>query len=145
MGVPAHAVRVRHPAAEGAEIAVVFGPEHEMPMVRHQRKGEDPDGMFLERLGDNAQKRCVVGRFFKQRQSRHGAIEDMVNDAARGLSGTARHGGMLIRHAVDVKRNELRPLFLFGARCFIIRSTRTPEHTSIARRLIARQIVLQSY
>jgi site-specific DNA recombinase len=44
VGVPAHAVRVRQPAAEVAQLAVALRPKHEMPVVGHQHKAKDSLG-----------------------------------------------------------------------------------------------------
>src|SRR5260221_8171815 len=104
VSVPAHAVRVRHPAAKVAEIAVVFGPEDKMPMVGHQHKGQNPHGALLQGFGHDAEKRRVIGWLFKQRQPCHGTIEGMVNNATRGLSSTARHGPIVRQSGAPVKR-----------------------------------------
>ena len=113
VGVPAHAVRVGQPAAEGAELAVGFRPKNEMPMVGHQGEGEDPQGAFLEGFGQHAEKGGVVSGFFEQGQARDGAIEDMVNETARCVSSNAGHARSVARWPGSVNEKRAASSFLF--------------------------------
>jgi hypothetical protein len=92
MRVPAHAVRVRQPAAEGAQVPVPFGPEHEVPVVGHQDEGQHARRVFRQRLGQHAQERVVVGRLFKQGQPGHAAVQHVVDEAIGGMSRSSAHG-----------------------------------------------------
>src|SRR5207249_4905572 len=87
--------RVREPAAEIGQLIVVFGPENEMPVVRHQHESEDAYGALVQSLGDHADKSVVIGRFLEQGQAGHGSVERVVNVATRSLSRTSGHDRML--------------------------------------------------
>src|SRR5260370_19165724 len=116
MGMPGQAARVCEPAAEVGQVEVALGPKHKMPMIRHQHEGQDPHRTFIERFRQHAKKRRVVGRFFKQGQARHSAIEDMVNDASRSLSRTSAHAGdgKTLALGCQRKTNEKRPASSFS-------------------------------
>jgi hypothetical protein len=93
MGVPALAVRVRQPAAEVSQVVVALRPKDKMPVVGHQHERKNAYRAFGQRFGEHAQEGGIIGRFFKQRQARHSAVEDVVNEATRCLTRAAGHGG----------------------------------------------------
>jgi hypothetical protein len=74
--------------------------------------GKQAAGMFFQGLGQNAFESLIIAFFLEERQARDGSVENMVNEAARGNAGFARHAPKLLRKGAIVNEKELRPLFL---------------------------------
>jgi hypothetical protein len=67
--------------------------------------------MFLHRLGQHPLESFVVGFLLKKRQAGHRAVQHVVDESPRGVSGDAWHADSLHRPVAPCKRKELRPLF----------------------------------
>jgi hypothetical protein len=85
VSVPAHAMRVRQPAAERRQFASALGPQDEMPVIGHEGVRQDPHGQEIQGVADDALKGGVIRRLLEQRQAGHRAVEHMVNVAIRSL------------------------------------------------------------
>ena len=103
MSMPAHAVRVRQPATKLAQLLVVFRPEHEMPVVGHQHESHNAHGTLVLHFGQHTDKGIVVAGFLQQGQAGYGTVEDVVDDATRGLPSSAGHDAMVKHLLVSVK------------------------------------------
>ena len=88
---PAYGVGVGEPAKEGGNLAVLLGPDDEMPVGGHKAEGEDADGVALVGQEEDAQEGVVVGGFAEHGHFADGAIEDMIDQSAGGFSGDAGH------------------------------------------------------
>ena len=71
MRMPTHAVRDGKPLKELANFLVGLWPDHEVPMIGHHRKIENPQPNTLLGLFDDSFKRFVVTLFLEQRQASH--------------------------------------------------------------------------
>ena len=112
MSVPAHIMRVRQPSAESGEFAVVLGPQDEIQVIRHQHEGKDSHREFVECFSQDAEEGFVISRLLEKRQACQGPIENVVNNAARILSRTPRHGGIVVQRGNKVKINRGASPFL---------------------------------
>ena len=112
MSVPAHGMRVRQPPTECGEFAVVLGPQDKVPVIGHQHERKDPHRELSQCFGQDADKGFVISGLLEQRQACHGPIEDVVDDTARSLSRTPRHGGMVVQRRNEVKMKRRASPFL---------------------------------
>jgi hypothetical protein len=69
---------------EVGEFAVVSGPEDEVPVVGHEAVGEDAYGEDLAGLVEGLEEGLVIGGFVEDALAGVAAVEDMVDDVARG-------------------------------------------------------------
>ena len=95
MSVPVHGVRDRQPSTKGREFAVVLGPHDKVPVISHQDERKEMHGELVECFGQDSQECFVISSLLEERQACHGPIEDVVDDTAKSLSRTPRHGGMV--------------------------------------------------
>ena len=65
------------------------------PVGRHDAIGQHTAGMLLRGLVHHAREGVIVGRFAEQRKPGGGAVERVVDIAARCLTRVARHGRKL--------------------------------------------------
>jgi hypothetical protein len=70
--------------------------------------------MFLQSLGEDALKGFVTAFLLEEGVPGHCAIQHMIHQAARSVSGTARHAASLPEQPAHVNINESRPLFFFA-------------------------------
>ena len=61
MGVISHRVGRGDPAHEAAHLAALIGPQHQVPVVRHQLIGEQVDVVSFESFAEDPLERFVVG------------------------------------------------------------------------------------
>ena len=78
----------RHPAGEVRQITVVNGPQHEVPMVRHEAVGYDPHLRSLLSINNDALECLVILIFLENGHPRVSAVPDMINESPFG--GTFR-------------------------------------------------------
>ena len=81
--LPALGVHVGHPLHELRQVAIVFGPQHEMPMVRHPTVGTDADGRDTKRLFHYAMEGVIVLFGPKNPHSPDATIEHMKQHSSR--------------------------------------------------------------
>ena len=62
-----------------------------MPVIRHQTIRQDSRGIAILSLTQHALKCLEVGRLLEQSQAGHGAIQHVVDGAARGDASNTRH------------------------------------------------------
>ena len=91
MGMPALRVGQRHPGHELREFPISPWPQHEMPVVRHDAVGENSHRRACVRLAKHALKRLEVSWLLKNRQTRVGPIEDVVDNVAGCSSQWSPH------------------------------------------------------
>jgi hypothetical protein len=78
---------------EGAEIAIMLRPQHHVPVVRHQRVGQNPHRTRFERPFENPLEGFEVGALEEQPHPAHAAIQDMEQHppgAKRAVLGMRR-------------------------------------------------------
>ncbi len=80
---------------EPGEIAVMLGPEQQMPMIGHEAKGADPHRRRFERAGQNTDKCRVVVSVGEQFAATHRAIENVINNTAGSVTGLSWHDDKL--------------------------------------------------
>ena len=83
---------VRRPTlAQGRKRRVFPRPENEMPVIRHETISQDTRGIAILSLAEHALKGLEVGRLLEQGKAGHGAIQHVVDEAARGDPSNTRH------------------------------------------------------
>ena len=80
-----------HPSEQLPHLTVLGRPKHKMPMIGHQRKRENFDGVFLKPLTKNPQKGLVVVGFVEDFLSLIAPIEDVVNLTGSIVATLSRH------------------------------------------------------
>ncbi len=102
-GVPALRMRQRKPANESRKVALLPGPEHHMPMVRHravrqQTHPHSPHGLVKDPL-----EGIVIFRFLKDRHSRVGPIQHVIYHPAGSRPQRSSHATILPKCPSSVK------------------------------------------
>jgi hypothetical protein len=92
-GAPALGVGEGEPLHEGGELAVAMRAQEQVPVAGHDAVGEDFEWGALVGLEEGGEEGEVVLVAFEDVDASDGAVEDVVDDAARGLSGCSGHGG----------------------------------------------------
>jgi hypothetical protein len=83
MRMPSLRMGQRQPMPEIGQLAILAGPQHQVPMVWHQAIGEQAHSMHMFlRFGDNVQERFVVKVLVKNWQPSIASVEDMIEIAA---------------------------------------------------------------
>jgi hypothetical protein len=95
-GSPADGVGVGEPAEEGGKLSVFSGPNHEMPVGRHETEGKKADGVALVGLEEDAQKGIVIGGFAEHFHAADGAVENVVDEAAGSNTRVSGHERIII-------------------------------------------------
>ena len=98
MGVPALRVGEGKPADEPRQVAVLAGPDDQMPMVGHHAMGEQAHARSLDRLLKDAFERFEVGVLVKERHAAAGSVESMIDIAAVGGAKWSGHAAMIKAH-----------------------------------------------
>src|SRR5262249_44529849 len=80
-------------------------PEHQVPVVRHQAVSQQPGRVLLQRFGQDALEGLVVAVLLEQRQPGHGAVQHVVDQSARGVTGSTRHAASLCPDGCTVNGN----------------------------------------
>ena len=62
-----------------------YSAKHEIPVVGHQHESHNAHGTLVLHFGQHTDKGIVVAGFLQQGQAGYGTVEDVVDDAARGL------------------------------------------------------------
>jgi hypothetical protein len=83
MDLPVARVRDREFLHESPQVAVVLGPQHEVPMVGQQAIREDPHGTAFRRLFQHLLERFEIGVLQEQPHPSHAAIQDVKQHSAR--------------------------------------------------------------
>lgn len=91
MGMPPLCVGEGQPASEAGKILVFFGPDDQVPVIRQDAIGQQPHVDPLDRLMEDIFKGLVVAIFLKNSHPRIGAVEDMINNSAAGISSWSSH------------------------------------------------------
>lgn len=86
MGVPALRMGQGQPARIAREIAILSGPKHLVPMVRHYLKSQEPHVIAVNRFLDNPLEGLVVVVVFEDRHSCVSAVQDVVDHPLRRLA-----------------------------------------------------------
>ena len=81
MPPPASGVRRGEPLHEGPQLARLPRLEQQMPMVGHEAIGQQPHGMFFERVSHDAQKSEIILVGPEDLLPAIGPIQDMINQA----------------------------------------------------------------
>jgi hypothetical protein len=68
--------------------------------------------VLVQGFAKDAFEGIEIAVLLEQRQSGHGTIEDVIDEATRGLACVPRHGDTIPGAHMTVKKKELRPLFL---------------------------------
>src|SRR6516162_8786895 len=77
---------------EIGQLAILAGPQHQVPMVWHQTIGEQAHSMHMFlRFGDNVQEGFVVKVLVKNWQPSIASVEDMIEIAAQRCSPRPAH------------------------------------------------------
>ena len=117
--VPAHGMGVGQPAQKGSQLALLFGPQDEVPMVGHDAIAEDADRVPFAGLVDDAEEGFVVAASFEEGQASDRPIEGVINKAAGGLASSAGHGRIVLSTGPTVKQKTVASRFLFVEHKFI--------------------------
>src|SRR5258708_4817281 len=92
VGVPSLRVRKRQPMAKVRKFAVAAWPQHQVPMVGHQRVREQPHARnVLQGFAEYPLKRFVVAILEENGTPAIAPIEDMVNIPAQGSAKRSAH------------------------------------------------------
>jgi hypothetical protein len=70
-------MRDRELLHESPEVAVMFGPQHEVPMVGQQAIGEDPHAAAFQRLFQDLLERLEVGVLQEQPHPSHATVQNV--------------------------------------------------------------------
>lgn len=73
------------------QFLIAAGPEQEVPVIRHQAIGREPEPGPLHGFGENPLKGDVVRRLLKQRQSTDTAIENVIGQVSGSEARAAGH------------------------------------------------------
>ena len=73
-------------------------------MVGHQDESQQAHRAGIQGFAEDRHEGRVVGRLCKQGQARHGPIEGMIHQAARGLSRATGQGAIGLRRWAAVKK-----------------------------------------
>lgn len=82
MGMPALRMGHGDPAKNFGEFSILPGPEEEMPVIGHETVGGNPEARMRGSVSENLFKGKIVGSLFKQRQSPHTTVQDVIGEAA---------------------------------------------------------------
>src|ERR1700733_5168892 len=77
-------VRGRQTTQELGQVAVPVWPKDQMPMIRHQTKGQNPHGQPILGLAQDLFPSSIVSRFVKDLAPAHSTVEQVVSVAATG-------------------------------------------------------------
>jgi hypothetical protein len=75
MGVPALGMRQGDPVQVAGQLAILLGPENQMPVRRHQAEGEQADGDVVMGLAQDLEERGVVAVLLKEGSAACGPVE----------------------------------------------------------------------
>ena len=81
--LPASRVRDGQPLHEGRQVAIVFWPQQQMPMIGHHRVGANPHRRRLGRFTQHAFERLEIRRLFKQLHAPDATIQNMKHHPTR--------------------------------------------------------------
>lgn len=85
--LPPLRVRQRQPAHELRELALLAWEEHQVPVIGHDAPVEDADRRALVRFDEHLLEGEEIIIFLEQTQAAVGAVQDVVDNSARGRSG----------------------------------------------------------
>ena len=83
------------PAKKRGQLSVALGPQHEVPVVRHETITQEPDRLLLHSLGQDAFEGCVISVLLEQRQPGNCPVDGVVSKPSRSDARVARHGHRL--------------------------------------------------
>ena len=84
-------VRQRQPADEALHGVVGLGPEHEVPVIRHDAVGEQPSRPDGLGFGDQIDERAIRGARIEEGHAGAGAIGDVVDEVGDDANRSAGH------------------------------------------------------
>ena len=91
MGMSSHRVGHGEPTKELAYLRIVAGPDHKVPMVRHQHHGKNGQRDLLPSFLDNPHERIIIFRLFTEMQPSNSTIEHMEHFTSWTISFRAGH------------------------------------------------------
>lgn len=97
------------PAENFRQFPVMPWPEEEMPVIRHEAVGRDPQAGLSMGFRENLLKSGIVSGRFKQGEAAHSAIQDVVGEIAGSKAGTAWQRSTCIEFDMELSRNDSRP------------------------------------
>ena len=80
--MPPLGVRHGHPPHEARKVVILPGPQHEVPMVRHETITEEAHRGLLASLGKNLLEGSVILVCAEDRSARVRAVQSMIYDSA---------------------------------------------------------------
>ena len=89
--LPTGGVGDRQPLHERGQFLALFGPEHKVPVIRHQAVGENADWGFVERLAEDFLEGGVVVFVMKERLPIDASIENVERHSGRCGASVSRH------------------------------------------------------
>ena len=111
MRVPALRVRHRQQPHELRQIFITaaLGPQHQMPVIRHEAIGQQPHIHPRERLHHHPLKRGIIRGVLKKLHPPDTPIQDVIHQSTHRYSSSSRHRASLPRRTMKI--NDSRPLF----------------------------------
>jgi len=90
-GMPSLRVGHRYPSHEFGDIAVVNGPQQQMPVIAHDAVAAEAHIYALKPLSKDTLERFKIGAFSEYPQAAVSTVENMINNTARTVSFGSRH------------------------------------------------------
>jgi hypothetical protein len=90
--LPARGVRQAQVSEEPRQLAVLARPGDEVPVVAHQTPAQQADGVSLHGKHQHVVERLEILRCAEQRDPAVGAVQHMIDVAARGDASDSWHG-----------------------------------------------------
>ncbi len=105
------ALRMGHgdPAEDFRELSILAWPEEEVPVIGHEAIGGDANAKGSVGFRQNGLKGHVIGRGFKQWESAHPTVQNMIGEVAGSKARTTWHRESCIRLIIGLSRKETRP------------------------------------
>jgi hypothetical protein len=110
--MPSHRMRHRQPVHEHRKIPIGLRPEHQVPMIRHQAKRQQPHRHGFNARREQLLERGIVGGGLENGRSAHGPVQHMADDAGSVHAFRSWHGRHITAPANACKRNSLPSPFL---------------------------------
>jgi hypothetical protein len=92
------------PLHPSTQIAIIPWPHDQVEVIGHQNVAQHLHGKSFTSRSNQRFKRLEIAGLVKHGGSSVATIEDMVNNAASGGSGRARHGATLSQSRAGVKK-----------------------------------------
>jgi len=93
---------------EAGELAIVLGPEHQVPVIAHEAITTHRYGLDFQSVVKDPEERGVVGRRFKEVHPANAAVKDVIDQLAGCFAGGSGHGESVSNESRTVK-NWTRP------------------------------------